>query len=376
MRIIIGSNIIDSNPIYPTFKSVTGKLEVLRRKLLWDINKLMKILIFSAVKKHLSQSKFIEYKRKQYKKLDSIYNLWLFTMYGMGLNDVDGLIPTISDGYDFQTISDSFSNIVKLTSDESKQLFKPLKELCNKSISIIKSKYSLYCVEDNITVKNDILGDKIVLSFELLSSGDSDVNSLTVSMHHKVYEKLKKQYNGETPDYHIALLMYRYNSIIINNQFAAMPDEHKDEYIKKYDIQIELFAAGFNNYCKTYCSLFYEIEKYFGSIGNFFHTKPISGSFFMNPPYITEVMEPASQLALESLINAKKAHRHLRFVEILPAWHIKDVDYNMEYYNIIKRHPVFIEDETTITKDKYRFYSYADDEYHNLTDVVIFTLST
>lgn len=41
----------------------------------------------------------------------------------------------------------------------------------------------------------------------------------------------------------------------------------------KFENQFELFASAINTYTNNYCSLFYDIEQYFGSQGNIFNYK-------------------------------------------------------------------------------------------------------
>ena len=78
--------------------------------------------------------------------------------------------------------------------------------------------------------------------------------------------------------------MMRYNSLSsIGNQMGIPIDVKKK--LKDCDVDFEGFASAFNHYCKYYCSMFYDIEKYFGSLGPYQNITYIKGIFMLNPPY-------------------------------------------------------------------------------------------
>lgn len=48
---------------------------------------------------------------------------------------------------------------------------------------------------------------------------------------------------------------------------------------------MECFASPLNCRWPRYCSLFADTDAPFGSLGSFFHFKPVRGSFEANPPF-------------------------------------------------------------------------------------------
>ena len=55
----------------------------------------------------------------------------------------------------------------------------------------------------------------------------------------------------------------------------AVPQHIYDDISKEHKNVIELFGSVMNKSFKNYCGLFYDLEKYFGNIGNFFDIKII-----------------------------------------------------------------------------------------------------
>ena len=64
----------------------------------------------------------------------------------------------------------------------------------------------------------------------------------------------------------------------------------KKDLSEQYSINFELFGSCFNHVYNKYCSLYYDLERYFGSVGNFFNIKLNEGIYFANPPFDETIM--------------------------------------------------------------------------------------
>lgn len=62
---------------------------------------------------------------------------------------------------------------------------------------------------------------------------------------------------------------------------------------RNFGVTFECFANPLNCYFRQFCSVFPDIDGYFGSRGNFLDYKPLCGSFEMNPPHSEELMDAA-----------------------------------------------------------------------------------
>jgi hypothetical protein len=107
-----------------------------------------------------------------------------------------------------------------------------------------------------------------------------------------VYNKLKRrhtQYTQSNPakyefTYLVCCLLMRYNTMSsIGNQFG-IPIAVKERF-HEIGFNFECFASTLNHHYKYYCSIFYDIEKYFMSLGHFQNITYCRGAFMANPPY-------------------------------------------------------------------------------------------
>ena len=73
----------------------------------------------------------------------------------------------------------------------------------------------------------------------------------------------------------------------------------------------ECFASPLNCYYPSFCSLFPDTDRFFGSYGSFFSFRPKHGSFEANPPFVPEVMLAAVRHA-EALLTASEAKARRR----------------------------------------------------------------
>jgi hypothetical protein len=89
---------------------------------------------------------------------------------------------------------------------------------------------------------------------------------------------------------------------------------------KDYGLEFECFASSINCTFNHYCSVYYDIEKYFGSFGSFFNLTPIKGTFGLNPPYQKEIIETCLKKALNHLEESEKNNKNLTFIITIPIW--------------------------------------------------------
>jgi hypothetical protein len=110
--------------------------------------------------------------------------------------------------------------------------------------------------------------------------------------------------------------------------------------LKKLDgIVLECFAGSINSNLQNYCSLFYDIEKNFGSFGSFFKIPSCSTKFnilISNPPFMIEIMELASLKILDYLEKCSNnvmsdcsiiPQRSVTAIICMPDWRSKN-EYN------------------------------------------------
>lgn len=122
------------------------------------------------------------------------------------------------------------------------------------------------------------------------------------------------------------ICLLRYKSILSKGQHCALPQSTYDILYNKYNFKVEGFSSPFNSrlnkYNDTYIgSLFYEIDKYFGSIGKFSLVNilddKIKGNWMVNPPFISELLTETAKIILEGLDKLKFSRA---FIFMMPYW--------------------------------------------------------
>lgn len=199
-------------------------------------------------------------------------------------------------------------------------------------------------------------------------------NDFTVSTCY--YERLKKMYicqNYSDIWIVILLLRYRYYTFIQHGICLSVGSIYK--IIKEHnldDISLEAFAGSLNSNLTHYCSLFYDVEKYFGSKGSFLVVNPLCDHSIIisNPPYIDSVMEKAAEI----LVNFMDECQDDRIViSTIPDWrsvseYEADREIEIKLSNTeIKRSTVPYMGYAILRNSKYfrRVYHLGAYKYHN-----------
>jgi len=147
-----------------------------------------------------------------------------------------------------------------------------------------------------------------------------------------IYEKLANKYNGNINeiDNYIWAIIYRYQLLGSNNhQLAVLPNIMK-KLNNDYNLNFEFFASSINSTFNNYCSIYYDVEKYFGSFGSFFEIIPLKGTFGFNPPYQTDIIVNGLNRLLDFLDNTKD---ELTFIITIPIWDNEGKNEMKQLYN-------------------------------------------
>lgn len=144
-----------------------------------------------------------------------------------------------------------------------------------------------------------------------------NVNGIDFKIPIETYNKLVKRANRSDVNDLILCLLLRYNTLSSGGNQWAMPNNVKEELRQLYGIDFECFASSINHYYDNYCSLFYDIEKHFMSLGPFHTIEYNSGFYMLNPPYVEEVLIVMINVVLNAL---EKGSGALSFMIGLPKW--------------------------------------------------------
>ena len=150
-------------------------------------------------------------------------------------------------------------------------------------------------------------------------------DSLTNKISVKLYDKLTLDYNKykniNNHSYKLNDLVYcillRYETLNSGGHQWGIPLPIKDMFKDKFNINFEMFASSLNHYYDYYCSMFYDIEKYFMSLGQFHNIKYIRGFYMANPPYEEKMLNNMFTIMNNSFTNNKNK---LSFIFGTPTW--------------------------------------------------------
>ena len=146
-----------------------------------------------------------------------------------------------------------------------------------------------------------------------------------------IYDKMIHNYTGpkENVDNLIWAIIYRYQLLGSNNhQLAVLPNTML-QLKKDFNLNFECFASAINSTFTNYCSIYYDLEKYFGSVGSFFDITAIKGTFGFNPPYQTDIITNGLNMILKFLDN----NADLTFIITIPIWDSNGKKIMLEKYN-------------------------------------------
>jgi hypothetical protein len=167
-------------------------------------------------------------------------------------------------------------------------------------------------------------------------------------------------------------ILFRYKLMSAGNQQLSVLTSFKEDLKNKFLVKTELFGSCINRYFDNYCSLFYDLEKYFGSLGNFFNQTLTEGLYFANPPFDEDIMERMAKKILLSLDNTNKP---LGFIITVPVWdkytqELLAKKCNNQYNNITDSVKYNCKD--IIEKSKYLYKKYIfckkDFPYYSFTE--------
>jgi hypothetical protein len=267
-----------------------------------------------------------------------------------------------------KNVIDSIDNVYSNILDDLKQFnnINYFSEL-NKTIyeKIINYKISFFY---KYNIKTDIVNKKLM----------NIINNIIVSKN--TFDKMKNNYTGPINklDEYIWVILFRYQLLgSNNNQLSILPSIFK-KMILDFNALHELFASSINSNLNTYCSIYYDIEKYFGSKGSFFHLIPLKGTYICNPPYQKHLIENTINKLLEFLSYSYE----LCFIITIPIWDIEGkkimennnmpnnnniIEYD-DFYIINKiKKSIYFKGLRMISKNDFTYYDHNFNLYKNST---------
>jgi hypothetical protein len=335
--------------------------------------------------------KVFSHKKPLNKTITNLLSSWFFTLYQYydfkddpffptNYNHTKTLFKTFEDYCSLDTIDDHINkiNIIisKLINNYNIILIK-LNNYIDSSNPIDMYKKIIYQERNNET----IAFYKFVISIKHISNNklNNIINNIILPI--KQYDIMKQRYNGNIEDLDtiIWIILYRYQLLSSNNNQLAILQNILDQMKNDFDLSYECFASGINGSLTNYSSIFYDVEKYFGSMGSYYNIVPIKGTFSFNPPYQYDIINNGILQMIKHLDNTQE---DLSFIITIPIWDLEGKKYmednmmknnnniiNYEEFiimNIIKQSKYF-KGLRMISKDNFTYFDHNFYLYKNKT---------
>lgn len=274
-------------------------------------------LFCSKMDKHFDNLKYPDVK----KRIRIYHNMWSQWFFWESYNKEFIKFPLLIPGpYKYDTIKEHLKdygrNLVDI--DEKIDIFLKELDLENKIKNyreLLENEEYIVSVKFNNKYVNEI-NMKIKCQY----------NEYDIKFPSDTYKKFKKYIGKEKT---IALIFRYYALSSNNNQLAVAP-----KTMNKINADVELFASGFNNYFKKFCSIFPDLERELGSIGRFQDMDIISGTYQINPPFQTFIIYNIINKIKQWIDDANEKKNKLVFFLIVPNWD-KPSDREYEEYQVI-----------------------------------------
>ena len=334
-------------------------------------------------------------------KLIELINRWCWHQYN-NPTSIDNVIPYVTnETYDYDRFIDDLNYILNIYDKEygiksSDEVIIGLQKIVNVYLCVQYNDFSQR-KDINISIQKEILDKKVRLIAMYKK------NTYQIVLYYKVYNRLKikliifgKKYNilnsteknlDNILDEYIFCLVFRYSYMDSGNQQLSINKYIKDLF-KNCGVNFELFGSAINTISTNYCSLYYDIEKFFGSNGDFFNIEINSGIYWCNPPYDDTIMIKT----VNKLINILEKGNDVAFLITIPIWDqftqnkIKENNYDNVIRNLNKNttsldHSDFliysklkpyIKDELIIPKHRIPYFNYR--KYSNINAVNTYML--
>lgn len=323
-KIIMKNVIYKINEIHPLLE--------IKRDELYDY---IKYSFIKILYRHIEPSYLQKKGKTNRQRNDELLSLFIMDILSEN-NIVDPLIPynCSDDAYDgFELyIKSEIAKIREYDDTQKNDILKLIMNDIKNELSVIFIKsfdklYEYYNSDEFNSAKQ--FCDKLIIE----ENGQLHIYyyNYVVTINKHLYNKVYDRFTDSFPinldkDMYIWCLCKRYIILSsMNNQLAVHPKTMNDLQ-KKFNINFELFGSVFNTYNTSYCSLFYDIEKYFGSKGSFFDIQILSGNFSMNPPFDKRIIKKSIALC-EHFMNK---YNNIFVIIWIPIWDSLNM-YNFVY---------------------------------------------
>jgi hypothetical protein len=279
--------------------------------------------------------------KKSYPRtLTNLLSSWMFTLYAFNTNNNDPFFPdnfdnleplrlTLLDFCKYENLDKNYEEIINNILVEFIDYLNIQLDILSKykiSPFYLNSKDNYQITKKLIVQKRDetnlqFYKYKIIVSFGIKNKRLLNILD-NILLPIDVYNKLKSRYTGNPKDMDtiIWIIIFRYQLLGSNNHQLGILPNIIHQMKSDYNLNFECFASAINSTLNNYCSIYYDLEKYFGSKGNFFNLDITEGTYSFNPPYQKNIMDEGIKKLFSLLETAETNNKNLTFIMTIPIW--------------------------------------------------------
>jgi hypothetical protein len=344
---------------------------------------------------NIFDKEIFSFKKSFNRTLTNLLSSWLFDLYSKYDFKNDVFFPSNFKNTEvIKNVLKDYTNN-KFESNETETKIKIITdklivnyELCLNNLNSYKKSNYFFNNYKNFIISKKLMNDKsypyykfsIKLNFTIKDIKlENILNNIIIP--EDVYIRCKKKYCGLLKyfDTNIWIIIFRYQLLGSNNHQLAVLPSILEKMNKDFNLDFECFASSINSISNNYCSIYYDIERFFGSKGSFFNFTPISGTYSFNPPYQSELITNGIYKLFKYLDYSYANKKILNFIITIPIWDIEGKK-QMEDNNNSKINYGEFEIINSIKKNRHfkglrmvskNYFTYLDHNFKLYKDVTI-----
>ena len=248
------------------------------------------------------------------------------------------------------------------------KMYKWIKDLIESSFIYACEMIDTLKKENKIDKDNELIVKENNENNPILIYESNTLNKITDN-YIKIYDnKIEMKYYSlnkhNLKDKYVFCTLLRYKYLYLDAHGSQLEYNKVIESLKdiSLDKATECFSSPFNHTFNNFCSVFEDIEKPLGSLGNFFKIKKFPSKILLVNPVFDQVF---IYLTIEHILETMEKHKHIVYF-ILPAW--KNVSYNALYNS------KFFIKKKLFPKGELFFYNFPTGRRYSPCDIEIILL--
>lgn len=314
--------------------------------------------------------------------IDTYFTLWLMKQHTRQKYRIDPVFPYFGDddGSDDEQFIKALSIAAAVPRDRVHQFLQRCSPvtLCNNAVEDLRA--FIRGFDQRRLVDAELLREDGMVSVSAGCNTEQGVVCHAYRIPGKLCDKLLHLYEQSNlyatrENQHFVNLLFcillRYDTLHSLNQQLAVHEEMYRYLVDRLGFETEMFASPINAVSLSYCSLYYDIERFFGSTGYFASSRWIGGRYLANPPFEESIMEDMAEHLRNDMSSSSQP---ISILVTIPAWDKDEIKYGKYKCLEMLRTSGYLVWEKYIPKDRAVFTLHISDIKIRPTDIYMLFL--